>query len=108
MEVFYQEVEGALLIVDGEAVFVDGPPGFLKDMDLQEMIEQVRERRKQTGRTRRIYWMRVHRGLTIRELARKADLSAAELSGIEHGKIEPCEETIRKILRALLRAIKET
>ena len=45
--------------------------------------------------------LRVVRGLSQRELARRADMTNANLSMIEQGRVSPSIQTLEKILRAI-------
>jgi transcriptional regulator with XRE-family HTH domain len=50
---------------------------------------------------RRLRELRVERGLSQRELARRADMTNANLSMIEQGRVSPSIQTLEKILRAV-------
>lgn len=49
----------------------------------------------------RLRELRIERGLSQRELARRADMTNANLSMIEQGRVSPSIQTLEKILRAV-------
>ena len=48
--------------------------------------------------------VREHSGISLREVARRAQISAAYLSDIEHGRRAPSAKTRESLLQALARA----
>lgn len=50
---------------------------------------------------KRLRELRLHRGLSQRELARRAAMTNANLSMIEQGRVSPSIQTLEKILRAM-------
>lgn len=61
--------------------------------------EQTERARHQVGT--RLRELRIERGLSQRELARRADMTNANLSMIEQGRVSPSIQTLEKILRAV-------